>query len=463
MKHELDKLELDTETNPTLTQAGGDMEWFNDARFGLFIHWGIYAAAARHEQVQRREEISTEQYERYARHFNPDLFDPDQWADLAVRSGFRYVVITSKHIDGFCMWDSALTDFKITNTPYGKDILGPFIQAFRKRGIRIGLYYTQIDHHHPHFTIDDLHYLCNRPDRDELNSRRDMNVYRRYLHGHIKELVTQFGQIDVLWFDGGNYMRSRKIAGEPWAGKNGADWDETNLLKLIRTNQPKVLINDRLGDGQLPGSVDFLCHEQALPNKQLESDQGRALPWESPQTFSGSWGYYRDEFTWKSAKQVLEMLIYSVSRGGNLLLNVGPTGRGEIENRAVERLEVIGEWMRRHSRSIYGCTAAPIDIPAPPKSLLTYHPKLNRLYVHVLDWPATPGVRGASMHLYWNGFDSSRIEYAQLLDDASEVRVYRAGDSIKAKAGGWPPNTPILDLPVLTPATTIPVVEVFLR
>lgn len=455
-------LELDAHRPQAMTLGERDVSWFMEARFGLFIHWGIYALAARHEQVQRREAMPDDRYQRYFDRFDPDLFDPNRWADIAANAGFRYLVITAKHEDGFCLWDSKLTDFKVTNTPFGKDIIRPLLDAFRARGLRVGLYYTQIDHHHPHFTIDDLHHLRDHPDRAVLNAGRDMNIYRKYLHGQVEELLTSFGQIDILWFDGGNYTRSRKLPGEPWEGKSGKDWDEVNLLKLIRRLQPQTLINDRLGDGELPGSVDFLNYEQALPAGQMQVN-GQAVPWESPQTFSGSWGYHRDEATWKSAEQVLEMLIYSVSRGGNMLLNVGPTGRGEFDPRAMQRLQIIGQWMKQHSRAIHGCGAAPSDVPALPNALLTYDAKRRRLYAHLLKWPATPGPRGATAWLYWPGLDTARIEYAQLLHDASEITIRRAGDSTKARLGGYSEDTAIFQLPVQKPEVTVPVLEIWLK
>jgi alpha-L-fucosidase len=455
-------LELDAGQPQLSAFSPRDLSWFIEARLGLFIHWGIYASAARHEQVQRREEMPAERYQRYFDHFDPDLFDPEQWADIAFRSGFRYFVITTKHEDGFCLWDSALTDFKVTRTPYGKDLLGPMVRAFRNRGLRVGFYHTQMDHHHEHFTIDDLHHLRNHPQRAQLNVGRDMAIYRRHLHGQVRELLTEFGPVDLMWFDGGNYMRSRKLPGEPWEGKCGRDWDEVGLLRMIRELQPDVLLNDRLGDGELPGSVDFLNYEQALPAGQMQVN-GQPVAWESPQTFSGSWGYHRDEQTWKSEQQVLEMLIYCVSRGGNLLLNVGPTARGEFDPRAMQRLDALGRWMHHHGRAIYGCGRAPDDLPAPPGMALTWNPTRRRLYLHLLHWPATPGPRGESVILPWVGMQADRIEYAQLLHDASEVLVKPVGPSPKAKLGGWSPDTPVLHLPVQKPHPIVPVVELWLK
>jgi len=463
MARDNEALELDADQPGKLTQDQNRLQWFINARFGLFIHWGIYAMGARHEQLQRREAMPFDQYKRYFEHFDPDLYDPEKWADLAAAAGMKYFVITTKHHDGFCLWDTDLTDFKVTNTPYGKDLIGPMVDAFRSRGIRVGFYYSQIDWHHPHFTVDDLHYLKDEPNRDELNKGRDMDKYRQFMHGQLRELLTRYGDIDVLWFDGGDYRRSRKLPGEPWDGKGPDDWDVPKMQSIIRECQPNILINDRLGtDWEAGSTADFICYEQALPSGQMTSD-GQAVAWESPQTFSGSWGYHRDETTWKTAEQLLEMLLYTTSRGGNMLLNVGPTGRGEIDSRATSRLETMGKWMKYHRKSVHGCTAPPADITPPDKCVLTYNEKTNRLYMHILSWPATPGVRGLSTHLYWKNMNADRIAYAQLLNDASEVMFRSGGKNHKELAGGWDESTTLLQLPVHQPDTPIAVVELQLK
>jgi alpha-L-fucosidase len=199
-----------------------------------------------------------------------------------------------------------------------------------------------------------------------------------------------------------------------------------------------------------------------MPLKQFER-QGKAMAWETPQTFSGSWGYHRDEGTWKSTKQCLEMLIYAVSKGGNLLLNVGPTGRGEFDYRAMERLSGMGQWMRYHGRAIYSCSKAPEDFPPPRNCVLTCNAEVGRLYLHIQDWPATPGTMGLSTHLYWENVSPDRFQYAQLLNDASEVKFWRP-DTDKLRRGGYSENTTILQLPVQPAADVpVPVVEIFLK
>ncbi|MCM8815347.1 MAG: alpha-L-fucosidase, partial [Candidatus Omnitrophica bacterium] len=222
----------------------GDSRWFVHDRFGMFIHWGIYAMPARHEWVKNREEIPDEKYDIYFKNFNPDLFDASQWAKMAKQTGMKYAVITTKHHDGFCLFDSKYTDYKATNTPAKRDLIREFVDAFRENGLKIGFYYSLIDWHHPDFTIDSFHPLRNHPDRDKLNKYRDMSKYRQYLHNQIKELLTNYGKIDILWCDFSYPSGPNTPAG--WIGKGRQDWDSENLVKMIRSLQPHILINNRL-------------------------------------------------------------------------------------------------------------------------------------------------------------------------------------------------------------------------
>lgn len=432
--------------NETQEQKEKRMEWWRNDRFGMFIHWGIYALPARHEWIKQREGISDEAYQKYFDRFNPDLYDPDEWASMAKKAGMKYVVLTTKHHDGFCLWDSRYTDFKATNTPYGKDLIKPFVEAFRANGIKIGFYYSLIDWHHPHFTYDRIH--PNGPkdpeERRKANEKRDMNIYRQYMKNQLTELLTQFGRIDELFLD-------FSYPGED--GKGHEDWKSEELLALVRELQPDIVIDNRLDLNHTDWGWDYVTPEQFMPQKWPEVN-GKRVPWETCQTFSGSWGYYRDEYTWKSVHQLIVMLIETVSKGGNLLLNVGPTARGVFDDRAIERLEGIGEWMKYHSRSIYGCTQAPDGIQSPNNCLVTYNPKTNRLYIHVLEWPFK------SLHL--PGF-KGKIEYAQLLNDDSEIKFREGSQSGGHTVETSDENDVILNLPVERPHTEVPVIEIFLK
>ena len=420
-------------------QSPGDTGWFVHDRFGLFIHWGLYALPARHEWVMQKEETAPEQYERYFDYFDPDLYDPTQWAEVAAAAGMKYCVVTSKHHEGFCLWDSALTDYKAPNSPAGRDLLRPLVEAFRANGLRVGLYHSLIDWHHPQFVIDDVHALRNHPQRTQLNQQRDQTQYVEHLHGQVRELLTDFGHLDILWCD----------FSYPERGKGRADWDSPRLYRMIRELQPHVVLNDRM---DLDDGWDVRTPEQWQPQSWITVD-GQPVVWEACQTFSGSWGYHRDEASWKSVDQLVRMLVDTVSKGGNLLLNVGPTGRGELDRRALERLRGMGEWMRRHSRSIYGCTQAPAEFAVPADCRLTYHPEQKRLYVHLFAWPFR--------HLHLPGY-AGKIAYAQLLNDASEVSMQAVSEH-QQRVEGVPADSVVLELPVLQPDTPVPVIELFLR
>lgn len=429
----------------TEAQKKERMQWWTDARFGMFIHWGLYAQAARHEWVKKNERIPDAEYQKYFEIFNPDLFDPVDWARKAKAAGMKYAVITSKHHEGFNMFDSKFTDYKVTNTPYGKDIIKQWVDAFRAEGLKIGFYYSLIDWHHPEYTIDRVHPQSagTKEEYDALNKNRDMSKYREYLKNQVREILTNYGTIDILWLD-------FSFPGE--FGKGRDDWGSVELIKMVRQLQPGILIDDRADLQDYAGGWDFMTPEQYKVDKWPEID-GKKIPWETCQTFSGSWGYYRDEFTWKDNKQLLVLLIESVSKGGNLLLNVGPTARGVFDERADKALKGMGDWMKYNSHSIYECTQAPDEYPVPANTLLTYNPKNKRLYVHLLDYPLQnlrlPGYKG-------------KIKYAQFLHDASEIKM---SEPRQHDRGGDNQGTGDVDLrlPVLKPNVEIPVIELFLN
>jgi alpha-L-fucosidase len=421
----------------------GDTSWFVHDRFGLFIHWGIYSAAARHEWVKSREKISDEEYQKYFDHFDPDLYDPRIWAQEAKNAGMKYFVVTTKHHDGFCLWDSALTDYKAPNTPAKRDLLRPMVEAFRAEGFKVGFYHSLIDWHHPDFPIDGLHPLRDNMEARERNKERDIRRYRQYLHGQVRELLTQFGKIDIMWFD---FSYSRMDWG--WAkGKGKDDWDSETLLAMTRQLQPGIIVNDRL---ELDG--DIRTPEQYQPRGWLMVN-GKPVVWEACHTFNGSWGYDRDNLDWKPVDMLIRMLVDTVSKGGNFLLNVGPNARGEFEPKAIERLRGIGEWMRLHGRAIYGCTAS--DFTPPPDC--RYTQRGNRLYLHLFAWPYR--------HVHLDGL-ADRVEYAQLLNDASEIKMLRIDPHQQAQnttMGGVGENTLTLELPVQKPPVAVPVIELFLK
>jgi alpha-L-fucosidase len=433
-----------TLTSETSSQKKERMEWWTDARFGMFIHWGLYALPARHEWVMAKERLSTGEYQKYFDHFDPDLYNPREWARKAKEAGMKYAVITTKHHEGFCLFDSQYTDFKAPNTPVGKDLIKEYVEAFRAEGLKVGFYYSLIDWHNPNFTLDRIH--PERPDDpalyEEMNKDRDMNKYREYLHNQVRELLTNYGTIDILWLD-------FSYPGDN--GKGQKDWDSKTLLKMVRELQPNILINDRLDLKEYADGWDFTTPEQ-FKVKEWPTWEGQRIPWETCQTFSGSWGYYRDENTWKSTRQLLGLLIESVSKGGNLLLNVGPTARGIFDERANTALKNMGQWMQLNSRSIYNCTQAPEEFQVPENCLLTYNPKTNRLYIHLLEYPL--------QNFELKGY-KGKIEYAQFLHDASEIKITAPkGHWLKEDTGD---NDINLNLPVIKPDVEIPVIELYLK
>lgn len=421
------------------------LQWWTDARFGMFVHWGIYALPARHEWVKQNERMTNEQYRKYFEEFNPDLYNPLEWAKMAKQAGMKYVVLTAKHHDGFCLFDSKYTSYNSTNTPYGKDLIKEYVEAFRSEGLGVGFYYSLIDWHHPHFTIDDVHpqRTNEKEEYEKMNEGKDMGIYREYMKNQVRELLTNYGKIDIIWLD-------FSYPGE--YGKGHGDWGSVELLKMVRELQPQILVNDRLDLKEYSDGWDFTTPEQFKVQSWPEIN-GEKIPWETCQTLSGSWGYYRDELTWKNNRQLLVLLIESVSKGGNVLLNVGPTGRGNIDYRAEEALENMGEWMKYNNRSIYNCTQAPEGFEAPESSILTYNPETNRLYIHLIDYPITnfrlPGMKG-------------KVKYAQFLHDASELAItepyghHRQGDIATE-------NDLNLRLPVNKPNVEIPVIELILN
>lgn len=426
----------------TPEQKAERLEWWTDARFGMFIHWGLYAQAARHEWVKNREQLSNEDYQIYFDMFNPDLYNPKEWAKAAKNAGMKYFVVTSKHHEGFCLWDSKYTDYKATNTPYGKDLLKPMVEAFRAEGLKVGFYYSLIDWHHPDFTIDRVHPMRNNQEERAKNKDRDMEKYAEYVYNQVQELLTTMGQIDLLWLD---------FSYPGPDGKGHEDWQSEKLINMVREKMPNVIVNDRLDLLDTSYGWDFRTPEQFMP-KEWVTMNGERVPWETCQTFSGSWGYYRDEYSWKTPRQLVAMLIEVVSKGGNLLLNVGPTGRGTFDDRAMNRLDAMGEWMTYHNRSIYNCTAAPDEFAVPQNCFLTYNKDLNRLYIHVMEWPFK------ALHLPGYG---GKIKYAQLLNDASEIKIVdRVGHGMQEEKKE---DTVTLELPVKQPDVVVPVIEVFLK
>jgi alpha-L-fucosidase len=419
----------------------GDTSWFVHDRFGMFIHWGLYALPARHEWVLSVEKINPTVYEeRYFLRFDPTLYDPHQWARIAREAGMKYVVLTAKHHEGFCLWDSAYTEYKVTNTPHGKDLIAPFVEAFRAEGLKVGLYYSLLDWHHTDFTIDIYHPLRDHPQVAQLNDGRSMPRYAEYMRNQVHELLTLYHP-DILWCDFS--YPDASYNGLP--GKGRKDWESEKLYALIRELSPRIMLNNRM---DLPDiRADVYTPEQIQPTEWLRVD-GEPVVWEACQTFSGSWGYHRDEDSWKSPEQLIMMLINTVSCGGNLLMNVGPTPLGTFDPRAINALRVYRDWMERHSESIYGCTQS--EFSTPQDCRLTQNGK--KVYVHIFAWPFK--------HLHLPGLHG-KVEYARFLHDGSEVPI--TGSEWETRQMTIQPNAQVLFLPVKKPDVIVPVIELTLK
>lgn len=420
-----------------------DPQWFTHDRFGLFIHFGLFSVGARHEWFMTTEKVSPETYyEKYFKNFNPDLFDPDLWAKEAKDCGVKYMVFTTKHHEGFALWDSKLTDYKVTNTPYGKDFLAELLPAFRKVGIKIGLYHSLIDWHHPDFPVDGLH-----PQRDEesyrkSNATRNLKNYQDYLAGQVEELLTNYGKIDYIWFD---FSYPHRDWG--WSkGKGQKDWDSPRLEKLCRTLQPEMLINDRLNLGH-----GITTPEQFQPHQPLKKD-GLPVLWEACQTMYGTWGYDRDNFEWKSSEMLLKMLIDTVSKDGNFLMNVGPNPRGEIDTKTLTRLHDIRDWMRLHHESVIGCSHSDFIPPVDCR----YTQNGNRLYLHLFSYPY------GTLHLKNL---AGKVDFIRLLNDGSEIfyRTFDPEEVITSTEEIIDPNDIVVSLPVIKPDVLVPVFEIILK
>ena len=407
----------------------GNTEWFVHDRFGMFIHWGLYALPARHEWIKNIEKITEEKYQKYFEYFDPDMYDPREWARAAKKAGMKYAVLTTKHHEGFCLFDSAYTDYKATNTKAGRDLVREYVDAFREEGLKVGFYYSLIDWHHPDFPIDPLHPRRDDDNIDELNKGRDIRRYAEYMRNQVTELLTNYGKIDILWFDF-SYSDSEYRG---MKGKGKLDWEAEELIATARRLQPEIIIDNRTEIEQ-----DLWTPEQYQPTDWIRDDDGNRVVWEACQTFSGSWGYHRDESTWKTPEMLIRMLVNTVSCGGNLLMNVGPTARGYFDDRAVNALDAIGSWMKYNSRSIYGCTQSEFKAPADVR----YTQKEGRLYVHIYAYPYR--------HLRLPGL-ADKVDYAQFLHDNSEIFFEEKDGDI------------VLELPYVKPNQIVPVVELMLK
>jgi alpha-L-fucosidase len=376
--------------------------WFRDAKFGMFIHWGPYAVIGRHEWARHRFQIPQAEYDKFARAFNPVNFNADAWAGLAREAGVRYVVITSKHHDGFSIYRSKVSDYDMEITPYAGDPFRLLADACRRQGLRFGFYHSIMDWHHPDYT----------PKRawEVADPRAGGNLPRfiDFMKEQLRELLTGYGEIAVVWFDG--------------------EWEHSieemrsdEVYDFLRRLQPNTLINDRLYKRAPGNRADFGTPEQFVPATGVQDPSGKPILWESCVTINAdSWGYNKYETEFKTERDLIRMLIEVVSKGGNLLLNVGPTPDGRIQDEFQTRLRAMGRWLKVNGEAIYETTASPFArLPFFGRATA----KGSNLYLHVFQWP-TGGV------LRVPGLDNQALSARLLGQPTAKLALRREGADV---------------------------------
>ena len=388
------------------------LRWFKNDKFGIFIHWGAYSVIGRHEWARHRFQIPQAEYDTYARQFNPVHFNAEEWMRIVKGAGARYVVITSKHHDGFAIWRSKASDYDIEITPYPGDPLKDLAAAARKENLRLGFYHSIMDWRHPLY----------RPKRawesKTPKAGGDNNKYVDFMKEQIRELLTGYGDVAMMWFDG--------------------EWEHTlrdlkrddEVYDFIRNLQPNCLINDRLYERQPGNKADFGTPEQFVPATGVLGPDGKPVLWESCVTINmDSWGYNKYETDFKTDRDLIRMLVEVVSKGGNLLLNVGPMPDGRIQPEFQTRLAAMGRWLKTNGDSIYGTTASPFQrLPFFGRATV----KNNELFLHVFGWPGDRVLRVPGL--------KNPVFSARVLGSDAKVTYRKEGDDLLLELPAAPPD-----------------------
>jgi alpha-L-fucosidase len=399
--------------------APTDMTWWREARFGMFVHWGLYSILGGEwggrtdyaEWIRNNAHIPLREYDKLVARFNPVRFDADEWLGIAKEAGVGYLTITTKHHDGFCLFDSKLTDFCIRSTPFRRDIMREIAGACRRHGVHPCWYHSIMDWHHPDYLPRRAWEAETRPAAGARYAR-----YVQYLHGQVRELLTGYGEIGVMWFDG--------QWEDSWTQEMGGA-----LYQHCKALQPQLIVNNRV-NGWSPVPVPEPLGDFRTPEQEVPATGWPGVDWESCITMNRNWGYNSHDHDFKSVEQLIGLLVETASKGGNLLLNVGPRSDGTFPEESVERLQAMGRWMKLNGEAIRGTTASPFE-----KAPFRATSKPNRLYLFLVEWPGTellvPGLR-------------TPVRNAVLLADPSRqslpCRLSDAGVSISLPA--VPPDGP---------------------
>ncbi len=407
----------------TAAQRDARMEWWRDARFGMFIHWGLYAVPAgewngetKHaEWIRDTAKIPLETYNRFLTQFNPVEFDADAWARMAKEAGMKYVVITSKHHDGFCLWPSATTGFDVESTPFKRDIMGELKAACDKHGLVFCMYHSIMDWHHPD-------YLPRRKwEKDRPTEGADYDRYVTYMKAQLKELIERY-EPGVLWFDG--------EWEDTWTHEMGKD-----LYEYVRGLKPDIIINNRVDKGRrgMQGMTrdDKFRGDFGTPEQEIPATGMPGVDWESCMTMNRHWGFNKNDNDFKSTEDLVRKLIDIASKGGNFLLNIGPKADGTFPQESIDRLAEIGRWMKANGEAVYGTTASPVGAVAWGRVTAKEGADRSKLYLHVFDWP-----------------EDGKLSVPEIGNDIVSARLLDGGDALDVSTDG---KSVVVKLPATAP------------